>query len=309
MRPTRDQIERAAYDRWIRRDRAHGHDRDDWIGSETELTFLLNYNTVVEYPLDSSTSLILGDSIRCRFCERTSPHATFSRPRPVVQGPAERVLFSAQVCDECQQDCRDPIAIHCERFWKALHAGGDVHRRVQRRDVDALAVLKSLVTSALLIMPENELAYFADTLDWVNNPDHEYDGGLFTDTFAQVYDAPFLREQSSIALARRIDDEAPFPYMISFLSWRGIVIQISLPMSVRDQDLDGRSEQAAQRSLISGDGRGYYEARPAVLRLVEHVRRPRAEYSSAEASSDSVDCSPRFTCGAAGSWQRSHPTT
>ena len=38
MLPTRDQIERAAYDRWIRRHRAHGYDRDDWIGSEIELT-------------------------------------------------------------------------------------------------------------------------------------------------------------------------------------------------------------------------------------------------------------------------------
>ena len=62
MLPTRDQIERAAYDRWIRRAPAHGHDRDDWIGSENELTYLLNYQTVVEYPLDSSTSLILGNT-------------------------------------------------------------------------------------------------------------------------------------------------------------------------------------------------------------------------------------------------------
>jgi Protein of unknown function (DUF2934) len=295
MLPTRDQIERAAYDRWIRRDRAHGHDRDDWIGSENELTYLLNYQTVVEYPLDSASSRIVGRPGRCRFCERTSSYATFSKARAVVQGPAEGALFSAQVCDECQADCRDPLAVHCERFWRILHAGGEIQRAAWLRDVDTLAVFKSLVTSALMIMPENELAYFTDTLEWVNNPDHEYDGGLFKRAFGQVYDVPFLKEQSSIALARRINDEAPFPYMISFLSWRGIAIQFSLPMSVRDHDLDGRGERAAQRSLISGHGRGYHEARPTVLSLVEHFRRPRAEYSSGEASSDSVDYS-RLNC-------------
>ena len=296
MLPTRDQIERAAYDRWLRRHRAHGHDRDDWIGSENELTYLLNYQTVVEYPLDSSSPSIVGRPGRCRFCERTPSRATFSMPRPVVQGPAETSLFSAQICDECQEDCRDPLAIHCENFWKTIHAGGDVHQVVLGRDVDTLAVFKSLVASALLIMPEDELAYFADTLEWVNNPDHEYDGGLFAGHV--LPHLPCFRswaERSSISLARRIDDEAPFPYMVSFLAWAGSFCRSSLPMSLRDQDLDGRCERAAQRSLISGHGRGYHEAHPTVLRLVEQFHRPRAEYSSGEASSDSVDYS-RLNC-------------
>ena len=66
MLPTRDQIERAAYDRWIRRHRSHGHDRDDWIGSENDLTYLLNYQTVVEFPLDLSSPIILGNDAGAR---------------------------------------------------------------------------------------------------------------------------------------------------------------------------------------------------------------------------------------------------
>ena len=57
------------------------------------------------------------------------------------------------------------------------------------RGVDLLAVYKSLVTSAVLIMPEPELAYFTDTIEWLNNPDHEYDAGLFAGTCCHVYDA------------------------------------------------------------------------------------------------------------------------
>jgi len=267
MLPTRDQIERAAYDRWIRRHRAHGHDRHDWLGAENELTYILNYQTAAVCSLDSSGGSIEAGRIFCRFCERTPSRATFSMPRAVVQGLAETTLSSAQICDECQEDCRDPLATHCENFWKTVHASGDGHHSARGRDFDALAVFKSLVASALLIMPEDELAYFGDTLEWVNNPDHEYDGGLFADTYCQVYQLQASSERPRISLARRIDDEVPFPYMVSFLSWGGVVVQTALPMCLRDQDLDGRCEQMPRRSLITGEGPHFHEARSTVLRL------------------------------------------
>ena len=86
MLPTRDQIEHAAYDRWIRRHRDHGYDRHDWIGAENELTYLLNYQVAAEYVLDSSNRPSLGGRAHCRFCERTPTRASFSLARPVVQG-------------------------------------------------------------------------------------------------------------------------------------------------------------------------------------------------------------------------------
>jgi hypothetical protein len=278
MLPTRDQIERAAYDRWIRRHRAHGYDRDDWIGSENDLTYLLNYQTVVEFPFDASSPLIVGnDAVRaCRFCERSARHTAFSAPRPVVQGLPQALLHSNRVCDECQADCRDPLDVHCENFWRTLHASRDEYQVVLGRDVDSLAVFKSLVTSALLVMPETELAYFPDTLEWVNNPDHEYDGGLFAGSYCHIYRDPSPPERSWIRVARRVDDEAPFPYMVAFISWDGVIVQISVPMSVRDQDLDGRNTRLLQRSLVSGDGPHFRVIRPTVVRLVnpESGRRP-----------------------------------
>jgi Protein of unknown function (DUF2934) len=275
MLPTRDQIERAAYDRWIRRHRAHGHDRHDWLGAENELTYLLNYQTAAMCALDSSGESTAAGPIACRFCERTPSRATFTVPRPVVQGLAESTLSSVQICDECQEDCRDPLAMHCENFWKTVHAGDDGHQGARGREFDALAVFKSLVASALLIMPEAELAYFTDTLEWVNNPDHEYDGSLFADTFCHIYQLPSASERPWISLARRIDDEVPFPYMLSFLAWGGVVLQTALPMCLRDQDLDGRCERMPRRSLIAGEGPHFHEARSTVLRL-RAGRRPRA---------------------------------
>ena len=161
MLPTRNQIERAAYDRWLRRHRAHGRDRDDWVGAENELMFVLNYRAIVEYALDSSHLMILGDDAerRCRFCERTGRHTAFSAPRPVVLGAATTSLQSAQVCDECQADCRDTLAIPCENLWKSLDEDVVALPSLPRFP-DSMAVFKSLVASALIIMPEHESGLF-----------------------------------------------------------------------------------------------------------------------------------------------------
>ena len=45
-----------------------------------ELTFAMNYRTIVDYSLDAPGMLVLGDRpVRyCRLCERTSVHAPFS---------------------------------------------------------------------------------------------------------------------------------------------------------------------------------------------------------------------------------------
>ena len=65
------------------------------------------------------------------------------------------------------------------------------------------------------------------------------------------------RNEPWISLARRIDDEVPFPYMVSFLSWGGIVVQTALPMCLRDQDLDGRCAGCRRRSLIVRRGASF----------------------------------------------------
>jgi hypothetical protein len=38
---------------------------------------------------------------------------------------------------------------------------------------------------------------------------------------------------------RRVDDEAPMPYMLFFVGAADLVIQAPVPLSIRDEDLDG----------------------------------------------------------------------
>jgi len=281
MLPTDDQIRQAAYDRWLRRGRVHGCDRRDWHAAERELEFSMNYRTIVEYSLDLPGMLVLGDrpTRYCRFCERTSAHVAFSAPRPVVPGIGPTSLYTEAVCDDCQASCRDPLAAEFERFWSTLRddrAGHDAGQELAR-DLYSLAVLKSMIASALLIMPQSELAYFVDTLEWVNNPDHRLDGRLFAETVCHVYAASFLRDRSRTSLARRIDADLPSPYMIYFLSRGGIILQVHLPLCLRDQDLEGRVVRIPERSLTQGEGPHFQESRATVLRLVTAGSRPGLE--------------------------------
>jgi len=274
MFPTDAKIRHGAYDLWQRRGRVHGCDLQDWDAAQRELTFSMNYRTIVEYSLDLPGMLLLGarPTRCCRFCERTSVHVAFSAPRPVVIGVGHTSLHSEAVCDDCQASCRDPLVADFERFWDALavgRAGSDTGQELPARNFYTVAVLKSLVASALLIMPENELAYFVDTLEWVNNPHHGNDSGLFAEAVCRVYAAPWLRDRSWSSLVRRAGDELPFPYMIYFLSRGGLVLQVHVPLCLRDQDLDGRMARIPERSLIHGEGPDFQEIRPTTFHLAK----------------------------------------
>lgn len=290
MVPTSDQIARAAYLRWLCRGQAHGRDHDDWIASEKELTFGLNYQVVVEYSLNSSAQLVLGERAvqRCRFCERTSGRATFSQPRPVVVGAGKPSLLSAEVCDDCQADCREPLCGDLHRLWESIWADQTWHDpspAARPRTVCSMAAFKALVSSALLIMPESELEYFADTLEWVGNPDPDFDARLFAGIAGRAYFAPFLRERSSIGLARRKNDDAPLPYMLFSLSWGGAIVHVPVPLCLRDLDHDGRDLTVAERSFAAGECDTFREARSMVLPLVPAVRPARAHSRRALLSS------------------------
>ncbi len=290
MIPTGEQIARAAYLRWLRRGEAHGRDRDDWIAVEKELTFDLNYQVIVQYPLNNPAQVVLGERpvARCRFCERSSGRANFSQPRAVVIGTGSASLLSAEVCDDCQADCRDPLAGDLHRLWEAvwaLNTWQEAHAGARSRAVCSMAAFKALISSSLLVMPEPELEYFADALEWVGNPDPDFDGPLFAGIAGRAYCASFLRDRSAICLARRIDDDSPFPYMICSLAWGGAVVQVPLPLCVRDVEQDGRPVAMPERSFSSGERQSFREARSMVLPLVPAGRAPRSQRRRALLSS------------------------
>jgi hypothetical protein len=283
MGPTSDQIRHAAYERWLRRGRIHGHHDTDWYGAEKELAFLLNYQTIAEYPLASGERRILGDlSIRrCRFCERTADQVAFGPARAVVPGlSGNPSLFTAEVCDDCQGDWRDPLDDELRGFWEALRADGvglDAHGQPPAGPIFSIGVFKALIAGAILILPETELPAVVDTMEWVSNPDHDCDDHLFAGSCCQVYSAPFLKDLSGISLARRVQAEAPLPDLLYFLGHGGIVVQVPVPLCLRDQDLDGRDVHRPERSLTGSAGPDFQEARSTVLPLALSRRRPRRE--------------------------------
>ena len=125
-------------------------------------------------------------------------------------------------------------------------------------------------------MPESELSYFADTLEWIGNPDHAADAPLFAGTTCRVDFAPLVPLRSWISLAKRAHDELPLPYTLCFLARRGIVLQFHVPLCTRDQDLDGRKVRMPRRPFTEGKDSPFERIRFFSIPLAVSVSGPGA---------------------------------
>jgi hypothetical protein len=242
MLPSTDQIAISAYHRWLRRGGGHGHDRDDWIAAEQDLSFALNYETIARYSLTGSAERVLGDPTRqrCRFCEQPIPRTCIeSAPRLVPRLLAETTLVVGDECDACDLQFREDLAEPFEAFARPLLGRAATGELSRPRSSIPVPAYKFLVKTALAIMPEEDLASFEDAIEWVCNPDHGQDLGAIRGLSCRVYFRPFPTPSAWASLARRIEDDAPFPAMLFFLSTRQVVFQVALPLSLRDDEIDG----------------------------------------------------------------------
>jgi hypothetical protein len=179
---------------------------------------------------------------RCRFCERTSKQVRFGDPGAVVPIVPSSSLLTAEVCAECKAECLVPLAPELDRCWqvaRSVPSAYNNHAELSGDSGFSLGAYKALVASALLILPDRELAYFPDALEWISNPDQDVDERLFGGTCCRVYHD--LRDDASpwAGVARRIDDDAPLPYMIAFVSCRGVIVQFHLALCSKDDDDNG----------------------------------------------------------------------
>ncbi|WP_165064038.1 DUF2934 domain-containing protein [Paludisphaera rhizosphaerae] len=274
MLPTWDQIQRAAYERWERRGWAHGSDQDDWVAAEMDLTFQLNYRPAAEYPLASYEPIIVGSRTRpsCRFCERAEPRTKFSAARPITPATlGETSLRCAEICDECHAQFVDSIDRDFAGFWRSVHQARDLWEGPSSIPVGAF---KALARTALAIMPARELQHFEDTVEWVGNPDHDFDGALFAGTGCLVYRTRFAHATPWVSLSRRTDPDVPLPYSVFALIWGRDVVEIALPLCARDQDHEGSAHQLPPRSFTTGFGGEALSARSRRIPL-EMSERPR----------------------------------
>jgi hypothetical protein len=239
MIPTFDQISDAAYYRWQRRGYNHGHDRSDWLAAEQELLFAGNYEVVLYEPLDGEARSLVGSPRRrvCRFCERSAPAATFSDARPALPTfLGNRSLWTYEECDDCHEEFSAGIDADLAAFLARVREGSGGGRPAPGISV---AALKGLVRTALAVLPGDELHSFEDTIEWVGNPDHEFDVRLFGEVGCDLHVLPAPLAHPWIALARRIDEEAPVPYLLVFVGTGSLVLEAPVPLCIRDEDLDG----------------------------------------------------------------------
>jgi len=289
MVPTSEQIEVAAYQLWERRGRLHGRDRDDWVAAEKQLIYSLNYEPIQEYGLLEPAPRVLGQQAtrQCRICERNSKRARFGPPSPVIPILANSSLLTAEICEECQAECRKPLMDDLARFYESLaHVKSSRDHRADPRAHSGFSIgaYKSLVASALLILPDREMPYFLDALEWIGNPDRDADEHLFAGAHCRAYLGTDDETGSWVSVARRIDDNAPLPYVIAFVSCHGVIIQIHLPLCSRDEDLDGRPLPLLERSFGWGHGSSCGPASSTLLPILSpgDLGRPRGRRSFVE---------------------------
>jgi hypothetical protein len=259
MLPSVDQIAIAAYHRWLRRGGWHGHDRDDWLAAEQDLLFTLNYATIARYPLNGSAVRILGDPVqrRCRFCEQSIPPARFegaTRLVPPLLG--DTTLVVGDECDACQVRFQVDLAKPFEAFARPILVGAGAGGLPRPGLSIPVPAYKFLVKTALAILPEDELPSFEETIEWVCNPNHGQDLGAIHGLSCRVYLSPHPIPSPHASLARRIEDDAPFPAMLFFVSTRHAVFQVALPLSPRDDEIDGVPVYAPPSPSFVGVGMG-----------------------------------------------------
>ena len=265
MIPTTDQIAVAAYYRWERRNFGHGRHDYDWLAAEQELTFAAHYEVVARHRLDGVGPRSLGDEdeLRCRLCERTMPRASFSEPRLVVPAVlGNESLFTLEQCDDCHAQYDESVGGDLDRFVRAIRLGGFEAPQAYV----PVAAFKGLTWAALSLLPEEEMQYFEDAVEWVSNPDHDLDSqsidGMECTLHRLAEPSPF----SWAALARRSDDDAPYPYMLAFFATGHAVFEIPVPLCIRDEELEGQWSIPKVPSPF-GVGRGPLDSHFAVIPL------------------------------------------
>jgi Protein of unknown function (DUF2934) len=265
MLPTSDQIGMAAYYRWQRRDYSHGQHVRDWLAAEQELLFGLNYEVLVRHRLDGVGLQHLGDADdrRCRFCEQTAPRATFEAPRLAIPASlGNQSLMTFEECDDCHALGLESVSFDLDWFVEATRFGDDSRSLCYV----PVAAFKGLSRSALALLPEEELQFFEDAIEWVGNPDHDLDSRTIGGVECYVHTLPDPATFSWTALARRVDDDAPMPYILAFFGVGNHVFQVPLPLCARDEDLDGLLSVPKVPSPF-GVGRGPLDSRVEIICL------------------------------------------
>ncbi len=242
MFPSFDQVQFAAYHRWEQRYYGHGQDREDWLAAEQDLLLRLNYKVLVHHSLADGEKRLLGNKTRpiCRFCERTAPGASFRVDTLAIpETLGNRTLFTIEECDECralfEEGIEAELSTDLNRISDACASGGWSRSRVSV----SIEAFKGLTKLALSMMPRQDLATCEGAIEWVCNPDHDFDAALFgrPTGYLHLLAEPVWRPWA--AVLKRSDADMLMPSLLFFLATRNVVAEVAIPLCGEDEDLDG----------------------------------------------------------------------
>ncbi|MCA1685489.1 MAG: hypothetical protein LC745_05790, partial [Planctomycetia bacterium] len=225
------------------------------VAAEKDLAFGLNYRYLARHRLDGPPVLLgrdgaEGQGRRCRFCEQAGPAVSFSEPEALPDLPGGSALRAWDECD----DCRDAYESTLAGAFPAFAGPMLGPTPALPPDEIPIAALKELFRLGLAVLPPAELHHFGDTIEWVTNPDHDRDALVLPDLGCHVYLTPGPVSAPFVALARRIDDEAPWPYLLVFLAADRVVFQTQMPLCTRDEDLEDAGPRGPRLSMSMGTG-------------------------------------------------------
>ena len=239
MEPTIERIRESAFARWERRGQAHGFDRPDWLAAERQERFARNYRVVLADGLDAASPRAIGSSSRrrCRFCAQSVPRTEFGAPVAIVPnsiGTCGPVAFDH--CTECAEAFAEGIDAALTRFARPiLDAWGSNPLPCSAIGVDAF---KGLVKLGLSLMPVADLDEYEEAIEWVANPDHDFDVNVFRDLACVALIATEPTPAPWVVLAARTEPEEPWPSRLLFLGIGRVVLQVAIPMGQVDEDQD-----------------------------------------------------------------------
>ena len=168
-------------------------------------------------------------------------------------------------CSECIAEFASGIDAALASF---LGLGDSAPPALRRIPVDAF---KGLTKLALALMPQADLEDHEETIDWVGNPDHDFDLSVFRGFTCALHITPTPYPACWSALARRDCDE-DCPSMLFFLGHGRTVYQIAVPLNQRDDDLDTPIASLPDVLPPCPFGLGFDPTERRILPIVAHDR-------------------------------------
>jgi len=230
-----------------------------------------------------SQKIYLGkEPKKCRFC--IEPDVTFNNDAHAFpEFISNKFLLSHHECDTCNTHFGETVETHMANFMQVSHAVSGTkgkknkipkyqrsgialnsngnHIDIKNVDVESLsdkqfainltnpafvpiAVYKCLTKMALTLIPEEELLYFSNTIDWIKEKHHNNSTYTF-DKLISIYSYspnafPFV---SAILLKRKKNVQNNFPYVIFRLTYSNFSFQSYLPLCTLDQAQSYNSDQ------------------------------------------------------------------